>query len=155
MYYPALLILNNYIPKAIELGMLFKTVLYPNTDREFIELWSISDNHVRFFHDIDAFCAQYGYPVEVMIIDEDGETLAHPDQIGWWDEGKHTDELRDITLTDINRVIKEQQGNIEIEISSDAYQIAQVVPIMSEGKVILRIPTVEDDVPSNETEEEY
>lgn len=155
MYYPAILILTNYIPLQLEEGMMFKTVMFPNTDKEFTELFTFP------FHkgvDREDVFTQYGYPVELMILDYDGETLAMPDQIGWWDEGEHTEDLRDIVLKDINTILKDE-GKIEIDISSDAYQINQVVVTMAEGKVILRIPIDEyepefDDLPDNEIEEE-
>lgn len=155
MYYPALLILNNYQPLQLEVGMMFKTVLFPNTDKEFTELWKLI---AQPYQSLDQFFAYNGYPVELMILDEDGETLATSDQIGWWDEGEHTDDLRDIELKDINRIIKDG-GYIEMEISNEAYQIAQVIPTMAEGKVILRYPIQEygeefDDLPSNEFNEE-
>ena len=154
MFYPALLILNNYVPLQLEVGMWFKKTHYPNTDREFIEIWQF----FRTTKPITLFFAEYGYPVELMIIDESGETLADHDQIGWWDEGEHTDELRDITLTDINRLLK--NGSIvEIDISEDAYQMNHVIPNIAEGKVTLRFPVQEyndefDDLPNNEIEEE-
>lgn len=160
MYYPALLILNNYAPLELKDGMWFKTTLFPNTDKEFIEVWKVNKVHSNWANsDVEGFYALNGYPVEPMIIDGDGETLATVDQIGWWDEGEHTDDLRDITLTDLNRILKEQQGNIEIDISNDAYQINQIVPTVAEGKVILRIPINEyeeefDDLPNNEFNEE-
>jgi hypothetical protein len=160
MYYPALLILNNHVPLQLEESTLFKTVFFPNTDKEFTELWTIHKDNLHWNNQrLDQVFASNGYPVELMIIDEDGETLATHDQIGWWDEGEHTDDLRDITITDINRILKEHQGNIEIEISSNAYLINQIVPTLPEGKVILRIPIEEfddefDDLPDNEFKEE-
>jgi len=156
MYYPALLILNNYVPLQVEEGMIFKSVMFPNTDKEFTILWVKKGIPVS---DLDKFFSQHGYPVNPMVIDEDGETLAHPEQIGWWDEGDHTDDLRDITVIDMNRILKEHQGKIEIDISNEAYQINQIIPGIAEGKVILRIPIDEytpdfDDMPDNEFNEE-
>jgi hypothetical protein len=157
MYYPATLILNNYIPLQLETGMYFKSIFYPNTNREFTEIWQLQKYPSRTFDDV---IIAHGYPVDVIITDSNGEILVYSEQIGWWDEGDQTDELRDITLTDINRILKEHQGNIEIDISNDAYQINQIVPTIAEDKVILRIPINEydpefDDLPDNEIEEEY
>ena len=45
--------------------------------------------------------------------------LASHDEIGWWDEGEHTDELRDITLDDINYLLREFDGYIDIEYDED------------------------------------
>jgi hypothetical protein len=157
MFYPAKLTLSNYIPFQIETGMYFKSVLYPNTDKEFTEIWTLNKYPSRTYDDI---ITAHGYPVEIWIVDSDDWPLAIPEQIGWWDEGEHTNDLRDITLTDINRILKEHQGHIEIDISNDAYQINQIVPTIAEGKIILRIPVEEyndefDDLPDNKIEEEY
>lgn len=160
MYYPALLIVTNYQPLQLKEGMMFKTVLYPNTEKEFIELWKTTKFHSNWGSAtaINNFYAIHGYPVELMIVDTDGQTIAEHDQIGWWDEGEQTEDLRDIELKDINKILKDD-GQIEIEISNEAYQITQVVPITAEGKVILRYPIQEygeefDDLPSNEFNEE-
>jgi len=142
MYYLAQLILNNYIPLQIEEGMIFKNVLYPNTEREIIELWKINGSMTRWAQaalSIDNVFTKIGYPVELMIIDEDSTILAISDQIGWWDEGEHTEDLRDITLADINRILL-NNGDVEIDISEEAFGIHQIIPTVSEGKVILRIP---------------
>ena len=72
------------------------------------------------------------------IIDENENLLASHDEIGWWDDGEHTDELRDITLDDINYLLREFDGYIDIEYDEDE----EIVLI--EDKVVLAL-VPEDD----------
>jgi len=154
MYYSAQITLTNYKPLHLESGMWFKNVVYPNTDRECTEIWELA-KHIRTDEEL---ITSYGYPIEVMIVDKDNSTLAFLDQIGWWDEGDCTDELRDITIRDINSILR-NNSVIEIDISENAYNIGQIVPTIEEGKVILRCPIEDeeeiDDLPvHNDSEEE-
>ena len=147
MYYSAQLVLTNYKPLHLEKGMWFKNVVYPNTDREYTEIWKLGDAGVHklgtFAKTIDQFFAINGYPIEILITQTDGQTIATHEQIGWWDEGDQTDELRDITIRDINFILR-NNNEIEIDISENAYNIGQIIPTIEEGKVILRFP-VEDE----------
>ena len=148
MYYSAQSMLTNYIPLRIEEGMMFKAVLYPNTDKEMIEILKMDKYKTKWAQaalSIDDVFTKIGYPVELSIIDGDGNTtLAISDQIGWWDEGEDTEDLRDITLADINRILM-NNGNVEIDISEDALGIYQIIPTISEGKVILRMPIDQEE----------
>ena len=152
MYYPAKLILTNYKPLHLESGMWFKNVVYPNTDREYTEMWQL-EKHVRTDEEL---IASYGYPIEICISD-DTEVLAFPHIIGWWDEGDCTDELRDITPRDINSILR-NNSVIEIDISENAYKIGVIIPTIEEGKVILRAPIEDeeelDDLPLHNDSEE-
>jgi hypothetical protein len=153
MYYSAQLVLTNYKPLHIEQGMWFKNVVYPNTDREYTEIWILT-KHIRTDEEL---IRSYGYPIEIHVI-ANGEVLAYPHQIGWWDEGDCTDELRDITIRDINSILR-NEGKIEIDISENAYKIGVISPTIEEGKVILRYPIEDeeeiDDMPvHNDSEEE-
>jgi len=151
MYYLAQLVLRNYIPLQIKEGMIFKNVLFPNTDKEIIEIWKMDKYKTKWTQaalSIEDVFTKIGYPVELMILDRNSGTLATADQIGWWDEGEDTEDLRDITLADINRILQ-NNGDVEIDISEEAFGIHQIIPTVSEGKVILRIPIDvidEDDI---------
>jgi hypothetical protein len=54
------------------------------------------------------------------------------DNIAWWDEGEHTDELRDITLKDINYIFKEFDGYVDVQLDDDEEEI-----LMYENKIVL------------------
>jgi len=139
-HYEAELALRSYMPKRLELGMLFADVTEESTT-----LWELD----KIPNDEEAFMIENGAPMEVYIIDNDDSVIAEPHEIGWFDEGDDTDELRDITLDDINYILNEFDGWIEIEIIEDFFdEDEQVIPNMYEQKVVVRLLTDE------ETEEE-
>jgi hypothetical protein len=138
MWYPAEIVVKSYLPPELEVGMLFVNRISVGVIEPFIELFELEE----LPEDPDAFMSRHGVPVELAIIDEDGDLLASHDEIGWWDEGEHTDELRDITLDDINYILRELDGYIDIEYDEDEGIV------FMEDKVVLSI------APEEELEEE-
>lgn len=123
--------------------MWFVQKLHHGTIKETIELFEIH----RVPQDQEQFIQQNGYPVEVKIINSNGEIVVLPHEIGWWDEGEHTDEFRDITLKDISFIISECDGMIDLLIDDYSGEV-----VIEEDKVVLRVPGYEEHV---EEEEEY
>ena len=139
MYYPAELVLTSYLPLTIEIGMRFVNIRNPGTDNEIIELIEITKATLREVpSDIDRFFEKYGTPVELLVVDGHDTVLATHEQIGWFDPGDESDEYRDIELKDINIILQEYEGQIEIEIDDVAYNYGAINPIIEEGKVIIR-----------------
>ena len=135
--YEAELALRSYMPKRLELGMLFADVTEEGTT-----LWELD----KIPQDEEAFMVENGAPMEVYIIDNDDSVIAEPHEIGWFDEGDDTDELRDITLDDINYILNEFDGWLEIEIIEDFFdEDEQVIPNMYEQKVVVRLLTEETE----------
>jgi len=135
--YEAELALRSYMPKRLELGMLFVDVTEEGTT-----LWELD----KIPQDEEAFMVEHGAPMEVYIIDNDDSVIAEPHEIGWFDEGDDTDELRDITLDDINYILNEFEGWVEIEIIEDFFdEDEQVIPNMYEQKVVVRLLTDEEE----------
>ena len=134
MWYAAEISLSSYLPPELEVGMLFVNRISVGVMDPFIELFELEE----IPEDPDAFMSKHGCPVELAIIDESGNLLASHDEIGWWDDGEHTDELRDITLDDINYLLREFDGYIDIEYDEDE----EIVLI--EDKVVLAL-VPEDD----------
>ena len=133
MYYLAELIFKSYLPKTLELGMLFVNKLSVGLLEPEIELWSldnIPDNS-------DEFLAKNGAPVELLIICEIEGVLAEHSQIGWFDIGEDSDELHDITLKEVNIIINQYEGNLKINITDHLYDLDIVIPELIEGKAIL------------------
>lgn len=133
MYYPAELIFKSYLPKTLELGMLFVNKISVGLLEPEIELWSldnIPDN-------IDEFLAKNGAPVELLIICEIEGVLAEYPQIGWFDEGEESDELYDISLEEINIIINDYEGNLMIDVVEHFYDKDIIVPELIEDKVII------------------
>jgi hypothetical protein len=136
-HYEAELALRSYMPKRLELGMLFVDATEEGTT-----LWELD----KIPQDEEKFMIENGAPMEVYIIDNDDSVIAEPHEIGWFDEGDDTDELRDITLDDINYILNEFDGWVEIEIVEDFFdEDEQVIPNMYEQKVVVRLLTDEEE----------
>jgi hypothetical protein len=135
MWYPAEIVLKSYLPLELEEGMLFVNRISVGVIEPYVELWELEEVP----EDMDEFMAKHGAPVELFIIDENENILATHDEIAWWDEGEHTDELREITLDDINYLLRELDGYVDIDIDED------YGPTIYEGKVVLGLEP-EDDI---------
>ena len=135
--YEAELVLRSYMPKKLEKGMLFLSVNEHET--KLWELETIPDNK-------DRFLVENGAPMELCIIDENGDILAESHEIGWFDEGEHTDELRPTSLDDINIIINEYEGWLDIEIHESFYdeEISTIIPNFVEQKVVIKFLTEEE-----------
>lgn len=129
MWYPAEISLSSYLPPELEVGMLFTNRISVGVVEPYIELFELEEVP----EDADVFMAKHGAPVELVIIDEDGDLLASHDEIGWWDEGEDSDEYREVTLDDINYLLREFDGYVDIEFDDDE----DIVLI--EGKVVLSL----------------
>ena len=136
MWYPAEISLSSYLPSELEVGMLFTNRISVGVIDPYVELFELEE----IPEDADAFMAKHGAPVELVIIDEDGKFVASHDEIGWWDDGDDTDEYREVTLDDINYLIREFEGYVDVEY--DEYGV-----VFIEDKVVLSL------VPDEEYEE--
>jgi hypothetical protein len=139
MWYPAEISLSSYLPPELEIGMLFINRISVGVVEPYIELFELEE----LPEDADAFMAKHGAPVEIAIIDEDDDILASHDEIGWWDDGDDVDEYREITLDDINYILRELDGYVDIE-----YDEVEDDFVVIDDKVVLSI------VPEEELEEE-
>lgn len=158
MWVPGEIVLHSYLPSELEVGMLFVNRISVGVIHPYIALFELEE----IPEDPDAFMAKHGAPVQMWIIDGNDEVLATPEQIGWWDEGSHTDELRDVTLDEINFLLRECDGTVEIEVEDyddgDGYYLDindephidysynddELVPILHDNKVVLRLELEED-----------
>ena len=136
MWYAAEISLSSYLPPELEVGMLFVNRISVGVMDPFIELFELEE----LPEDPDAFMSKHGCPVELAIIDENENLLASHDEIGWWDDGEHTDELRDITLDDINYLLREFDGYIDIEYDED-----EGIVFMEDKVVLSLVPDEELD----------
>ena len=141
MFYPAELAYRNYMPDELESGMLFMKILHQGTIKESIEIWTLD----RVPQDKDRFLSENGAPIELYVMDEDGEVLAEPDEIAWFDLGEAFMTLTDISLKEINIILNEYDGLVEIEISDEDYEEGYVSPSYQMDKVTLRFLTEYDE----------
>ena len=135
MYYPAEIVIRNYKPLHLEKDMLFINKIYHGSYKELIEIWALD----KVPQDEEKFIQENGYPVELAVIDYDQDLLAEHHEIALFDEGDHTDELRDITIADLNIIFQEFDGGVEIEIDEETMD-----PVFIEGNVVLRLPIDEE-----------
>ena len=136
MWLPAEIALKSYLPPELEVGMLFANKISVGVIEPYIELFELEE----LPEDADAFMAKHGAPVKVIIIDPDnGNVHATQDYIGWWDDGDDVDEYREVTLDDINFLLRECDGYVDIEFDDDDGDI-----VLIEGKVVLSL-IPEDD----------
>jgi len=134
MWYPAEFAFNSYFPDELQEGMLFINRISVGVIEPYIELFELEE----IPKDADAFMSKHGTPIELAIIDETGNLLASHDEIGWWDDGDDSDEYRELTLDDINYLLSEFDGYVDIEI--DEYGV-----VLIEDRVVLSL-VPEDDL---------
>ena len=149
MWYDAELVVKNYKPLHLEPGMLFIQKLHQGTLKETIELFILE----RVPQDEESYIQQNGYPVELYVVDENGDILADNEEIGLWDEGD--DNLFEISVDHINNTFNEYEGMIQIDmvdISEEDDEYEEYIPTIFEGNVILRYP--QDEWPEEDFLEE-
>ena len=134
MWYPAEISLSSYLPSELEEGMLFINRISVGVIEPYIELFELEE----LPGDNDEFMSKNGAPVKLVIIDDEGGILATHDEIGWWDDGDDSDEYRDVTLDDINYLLRELDGYVDIEV--DEYGV-----VLIEDRVVLTLAPEEDD----------
>lgn len=117
MWIKAQLGFRSYKPTRLEKGQMFLIseesgkFAYP----QIIKLDRVPANQEEYLQN-------NGYPIELYIVDPGDpnvdveHVLATPEQIGWLDEGSHVEDLRDIELKDINKILKEFDSWIWIEV---------------------------------------
>ena len=133
MYFQAQIVFKSYVPDGLRKGMWFIRTF--NEEKEIFEL----DQVFRSPEEEEKFITFNGYPVKPFIVEEymDGSVpaiLATPDEIGWFDEGEDTDELRDVTLNDLNYIINYEGGFVLIDVDGETGE-----PTLAEGKVIITV----------------
>ena len=146
MWYPAEISLSSYLPSELEEGMLFINRISVGVIEPYIELFELEE----LPGDNDEFMSKNGAPVKLVIIDDEGGILATHDEIGWWDDGDDSDEYRDVTLDDINYLLRELDGYVDIQV--DEYGV-----VLLEDRVILSLAPEDDsdwDVTLNDGLEE-
>jgi hypothetical protein len=147
MYIDAELVLKSYKPLKLEEGMLFVNKIARTDAVELFILEEIPD-------DEEKFVVTNGYPMEPYIIQHEllnnTETpiiLATPEEIGWWDY-EELDEFTEISIEEINNVISQFTGLLEIYIDDETD-----VPLLVENKVVLKYLTDDDEEEWEDVEE--
>ena len=146
MFITAKLVFENYVPDELLKGMWFKQrvkdVIYGKV-YEYDKIFELT--HIPEY---ESYVAVNGYPVKPMVMtitanpDDNAILLAHPEQIGWWDEDPSFDEMRDIELKDINMILCDYDGEIEIEVDIHEDELGEeiVSSVIYMDKVTLSVP---------------
>lgn len=150
MWISAELVIKNYQPDQLEKGMLFLNILHPGTHKETYEVFSLD----KIPRDEEAFIALNGFPIEFSIIFDEKEVVKHS-EIGWFDFGEKVDFLTEISLKEINIILNEFDGWLDVEINDEAYELFElIVPTLNEGKSLLKFYEEEYD-DEEEMEEDF
>jgi len=128
------IILKSYFPEELKQGMLFINRISVGVINPYIELFELEEIPENY----DEFLSKNGTPIELIIVDENQNIIALQDNIAWWDEGEDVDELRDITLDDINYILKEFEGYVDIQLDDDNETM------MYKNKIVLTFFTEEE-----------
>jgi hypothetical protein len=134
---------HHHSPETIKEGMLFMNHIKPNTEKEIIEVWEIDKKIIELLEYNDII-KLYGYPVLPYLIDEDQNVVTIPDEIGWWDAGDVTDELINITIQELNFIMREFDGLLELLVDEDELEQGYIEPILENELVIMRFLKEED-----------
>jgi len=157
MFILAKLVFKSYMPSELEEGMWFvskhRDVVFGNV-QEYLRIHQLQ----KVPQDMESYVIANGAPVEPYIIqpmknaDDVEEILAFPNQIGWWDDGVHSDNIEDLSLTILNSNIYGEDGeNGLIALYVDDY-IRE--PILIKGKVVIRDLYAVDEVEENDNEDD-
>jgi hypothetical protein len=162
MFIDCKLVLKSYIPEKLEKGMWFvrvKTEVVYGNKQEYLHVSELT----IVPRDMDTYLTYNGYPVKPylvypMINPDDTEVVAaYPEEIGWWDEGEHVDELRDITVKDINNILEWDNSMVQIEVLDDEEdEDGTPIPVLYNDKVTLRdVHTIDSDDDEDWDDEDY
>ncbi len=135
MWYLSELVFKSYFPKELKEGMLFMSIFNQGTVKEFVNVWSLG----KTFDSVDNFLIKNGAPIKLYIVDEDENVIAKSKTIGWFDFGETISTLSEISLKEINIILNEFNGLVEIKINDIFYEKKdRIAAIIEEEKVILR-----------------
>ena len=140
IYIPANLLYEFYLPNELEIGMLFVNVLYPGTDREYVDFWELEE----LPEDVNDFYEKNGLPVTIFLgIPDDEEYeddfIELADQRPWFEDDDETNEsLTLINLTHFNKIYQRYAGIVGVLIDAEEYEENNLILLIYEqGKVIL------------------
>lgn len=144
MFTQAKMIMQSYKPLSLKKGMWFLGMQHKQ-----MVVFELTYN-INSPEQQEMYVQLNGYPVEPYLYIEGNpnvpsETfiIATPEEIGWFDEGDHQDDLRDISIKEINMIL-ENSGHCEIEVEYDnldddeADEYIRIVPVLLQDKVTIR-----------------
>lgn len=152
MFTQAKLVLQSYKPLRLEKGMWFLA-----THHDQVSIYELGYN-IYSDEQKETFIQLNGYPVEPYLyivgnpnIPDETFLIAEPNQIAWFDEGDHSDEMHDITIKEINNIldndgycqIEVEEENLDDDEAQDEY--INIVPVIMQDKVVIRYQYDDED----------
>lgn len=152
MFTQAKLSLQSYKPLRLEKGMWFIA-----THHDQVSIYELGYN-IYSDEQKETFIQLNGYPVEPYLyivgnpnIPDETFLIAEPNQIAWFDEGDHSDEMHDITIKEINNIldndgycqIEVEEENLDDDEAQDEY--INIVPVIMQDKVVIRYQYDDED----------
>ena len=146
MFIEAKLILQHYIPETLTKDMWFLGM-----NKNIPVVYQVNnipthEEQQRTFIEIN------GYPVQPYIyllgnpnVNDDDDLLCTPEEIGWFDEGDHADEMSDISIKQINYILEYYNGDVLLEVESvdvsqesDEHPDYELFPVLYNDKCVIR-----------------
>ena len=157
MFIQAELEFRHYSPDKLEAGMLFINHINPgHPDKEHVQVWQITEN---YFHDElpdERLIEENGYPVKPFIISD--QLIVTPEEIGTFviiNEYEDEEAYIEFGLTEMNFILREFDGWLEVLIDEDTLDDKLVEPIYDEendNKVIIKFIDEEEEYINEEEE---
>jgi len=149
------LVFRHYQPQKLEAGMLFMNTLYPgHEDKEQIEVWELKEENLYDQLTPEIVFMENGYPVKPYLIDDEDRAIVTPDEIGWFDPGSVSETLIKFGINEMNFIMQEFDGILEMFVDEDALEKGEIIPIFEDDLVILRFLTDDEDAEELYLEEE-
>jgi len=130
------LVFVSYKPEQLEKGMYFVHTITVGVIEPITELFQLEE----IPEDQEAYMAQYGAPVKLMIMNTfDSDVLVYPDQIGWYDDEEEMLDAVPISLEHLNTIINKCNGICWVDIYEDD------TVTLHEGKAIISFELPEEN----------
>lgn len=130
---------RHYDAEELKAGMLFMNHLYPGSEeREHIEVFELTEESIHEQVTSEIMYMENGFPVYPYLLDLDGSVVSTPEEIGLFDPGDVSVNLIKFGVKEMNFIMREFDGLLEVFVDEDEYEQGLTVPILDDGKVIMK-----------------
>lgn len=130
---------RQYDAKELKEGMLFMNHLYPGSEeREHVEIFKLNKESLHELISPEIMFMENGFPVYPYLLDSDGKIVATPDEIGLFDPGEASVNLIEFGVKEMNFIMREFDGLLEVFVDEDEYEQGDIVPVLDDDQVILK-----------------
>ena len=137
---------RHYDAEELKAGMLFMNHLYPGSEeREHIEVFELTKESIHEQVTPEIMYMENGFPVYPYLLDLDGKVVSTAEEIGLFDPGDVSVNLIDFGVTEMNFIMREFDGLLEVFVDEDEYEKGLTVPVLDDGKVIMKFLDDNDD----------